>query len=93
MKIKKVFNGYSQQNLLGFHHYVINSLAGNFSVFILYQFYLPAVENDVILVTDSATTQASPDLVPLRVGIQSFAKTAQKAASDNNLKIEILLLL
>ncbi|MAT77286.1 hypothetical protein CMK14_19360 [Candidatus Poribacteria bacterium] len=56
-------------------------------------FTLPTVENDVILVTDSATTQASPDLVPLRVGIQSFAKTAQKAASDNNLKIEILLLL
>ena len=56
-------------------------------------FTLPTVENDVILVTDSATTQASPDLVPLRVGIQSFAKTVQKAASDNNLKIEILLLL
>ena len=49
---------------------------------------LPTVENEGILVTGSATIQASPDLATLRVGVQSFAKTAQKATSDNNLKIE-----
>ena len=49
---------------------------------------LPTVENDGILVTGSATIQSSPDLATLRVGVQSFDKNAQKAASDNNMKIE-----
>ena len=53
---------------------------------------LPTAENDGILVTGSATIQASPDLATLRVGVQSFAKTAQKATSDNNRKIENIII-
>ena len=53
---------------------------------------LPTVENEGILVTGSATIQASPDLATLRVGVQSFAKTAQEATNDNNRKIENIII-